>query len=127
MPPTHTSIRIPSEPRRPRRVPTPKKSQIEVSDEPTAEPSSAPLVEEKIDTPVSPPSSIIPIPTPPVAESLADLTITPNEWTRPTYPPEFSVVPDFPFVPTTMLRSSNVNQFSLHPLSILLPIASANG
>jgi hypothetical protein len=49
------------------------------------------------------------------------------QWTRHKHLLEFSVVPDFPFVLTTMSRSSSVNQLLLLTLSTLLPIASANG
>jgi hypothetical protein len=79
LPPTHTSVRIPSEPRRPRRVAAPKKSPIEAPTESTTESSSAPLVEEKTDTSVSSPSSSTPVPTPPVADPLADLAIVPMD------------------------------------------------
>jgi hypothetical protein len=125
LPPTHTSIRIPSEPRRPRRAAAPKKAPIEASTESTTESSSAPLVEEKTDTPASPPSSNIPIPAPP--SLILSQTSPLFQWTRLKHLLEFSVVSDFPFVLTTMSRSSSVNQFSLLSLSTLLPIASANG
>jgi hypothetical protein len=49
------------------------------------------------------------------------------QWTRLKHLLEFSVVPDFLLVLTTISRSSSVNQFSLLSLSTLPLIASANG
>jgi hypothetical protein len=116
LPPTHTSIRIPSEPRRPRCAAAPKKSPIEASNASTTESSSVPLVEEKTDTPVLSPRSDTPVSTPPTADPLADLAIVPMDTSQA--PPRVLRSTGLPFRPdydVTKLECQPVlTRFSLY-------------
>jgi hypothetical protein len=116
LPPTHTSIRIPSEPRRPRRAAAPKKSQIAASTESTTESTSAPLVEKKTDTTVSPPSPDTPVSTPPTADPLADLAIVPMDTSQA--PPRVLRSTGLPFRPdydvTKLERQPVLTPYSLY-------------